>query len=60
MVSAKKTEIVTLLASAWERYLPPQPSMPVQLPIHFANAFEYRLDSDVYREIAFAVVDGPF
>ena len=54
LVSNKKTEIVSKLVEAF----PKVAAANQQLPVHFANSFEYRIDTDVYREILFTNVEG--
>eukprot|EP01137_Pigoraptor_chileana_P009300 Opistho-2@57329 len=52
LVSSKKTEIVSKILEAYEAVL------GKELPITFANSFDYRIDQDTVREIHFSRVDG--
>ncbi|KCV71250.1 hypothetical protein H696_02200 [Fonticula alba] len=53
MVSNRKTEIVTKLMESYRELTGGD-----TLPVAFANTFDYRIDTDVYRDITFSEVEG--
>ena len=53
LVSNKKTEIITKLVDSF-----PKNTSGKQLSVNFANSYDYRIDTDVYREILFTNVEG--
>lgn len=52
LVSNKKTEIVTKLCESYEKL------KGDKVVVNFSNSFDYRIDTDVYREILFTNVEG--
>ena len=53
-MSNKKTEIVTKLMETFEK------TVGSKLAVQFSNTFDYKIDTDVYREIMFTNVEGAF
>ncbi|KAI3658968.1 hypothetical protein MP638_000312 [Amoeboaphelidium occidentale] len=52
LVSNKKTEIVSKICEVYEKQL------GEKLAVNFNNSFDYKIDTDVYREILFTNVEG--
>jgi hypothetical protein len=52
LVSNKKTEIVSKICEVYEK------DLHAKLPVNFSNSFDYKIDTDVFREILFTNVEG--